>query len=49
LTAEQYKLSNVNVEIGESKSISDIYKIDELKSKVIIETENGYLILSELQ
>lgn len=49
LTAQQYKLSNVNVEIGESKSISDIYKVDELKSKEIIETENGYLILSELQ
>jgi preprotein translocase subunit SecD len=38
-----------NVEIGESENIGNLYKVDELKSNEIIETENGYLILSDLQ
>lgn len=49
LTAEKYQNTYENVEIWESWNIGDLFAIDELKSKEIIETENGYLILSDLQ
>jgi len=49
LTAEKFENNYENVEIWESDNIWDLYKIDELRSKEIIETENGYLILSDLQ
>lgn len=49
LTAEKYEMNYENVEIGESENIGNLYKVDELKSNEIIETENGYLILSDLQ
>ena len=49
LTAEKFQNNYENVEIWESWNIWDLFKIDELKSKEIIETENGYLVLSELK
>lgn len=49
LTAEKFQNNYENVEIWESWNIWDLYKVDELKSKEILETENGYLVLSELK
>ena len=49
LTAEKFQNNYENVEIWESGNIGDLFTIDELQSKEIIETENGYLILSDLQ
>ncbi|MCP4522660.1 MAG: protein translocase subunit SecD [Candidatus Gracilibacteria bacterium] len=46
--ADKYKVTRENVQIGSlsSELVMTKYKIDELKSEEIIETENGYLILS---
>ncbi len=48
VSAQKFEITKENVEIGESGSIKNIFKVDELKIQEIIETENGYLILSEL-
>lgn len=48
VSAQKFEITKENVEIGESESIENIFKVDELKSHEIIETQNGYLILSQL-
>ena len=48
VSAQKFEITKENVEIGESESIKNIFKVDELKVHEIIETENGYLILSQL-
>ncbi|QFR39050.1 protein translocase subunit SecD [Candidatus Gracilibacteria bacterium 28_42_T64] len=48
LTADKFKLAYENVEIGETENVSEIFEIETPVSKEIIDTPNGYLILSDL-
>ncbi|MCP4523352.1 MAG: hypothetical protein GY828_03970, partial [Candidatus Gracilibacteria bacterium] len=47
--ADKYKITRENVETGSisKELVKNKYKLDELSSEEIIETENGYLILSQ--
>ncbi len=48
LTADKFKLAYENVEIWETENVSEIFEIETPVSKEIIDTPNGYLILSDL-
>ena len=49
VSAQKFEITKENVEIWESESIKNVFKVDELKSHEIIETQSGYLILSQLE
>ena len=49
VSAQKFEITKENIEIWESASIKNIFKVDELKPHEIIETQNGYLILSKLE
>lgn len=49
VSAQKFSITKENVEIGESASIKNVFKVDELRTHEIIETESWYLILSDLE
>ena len=49
VSAQKFEITKENIEIGTSESIENIFKVDELKSHELIDTQNGYLILSQLE
>lgn len=49
VSAQKFEITAENIEIWESWSIKSLFRVDELKTHEIIETQSGYLILWDLQ